>query len=174
MNTKIKATHKGECQLCGKRQLLPGDRLSLHGYAVKWNMFNGQCIGSQFLPYELSCDLIKKEIPRIEARIQNGLETIASVNSLNGSIGFQKRWSKGARKFLWLQVDYEVLENRQDRHCLHSDPKELAREGNSRYLKEFLEPSLLELGQYKSWCVERVENWELKGLEIRSIAQNHQ
>jgi len=171
MATKIKATHKGECQLCGKRQLLPNNRLSLHGYAVKWKMFNGQCNGSQDLPYELSCDRIKQELPRVEAKIQNGLDTIASVNSLNGSIGFCKQWSKEARTYYWAQIDYkDIPEIEKSRQRLYGEPKELATKGNAQYVKEFLKPSLIQLGQYKSWCVDRIENWAVKKLEIRSIA----
>jgi len=170
MNTTIKATHKGECQLCGKRQLLPGDRLSLHGYAVKWKMFQGQCNGSQDLPYELSCDRIKQELDRVEAKIQNGLDTIASVNSLNGSIGFCKQWSTEARTYYWSQIDYkDIPEKDKIRHCLYGEPKELATKGNTQYVKEFLKPSLFDLVRYKSWCVDRIENWAVKELEIRSI-----
>jgi len=170
MATKIKATHKGECQLCGKRQLLPNDHLSLHGYAVKWNMFQGECIGSRHLPYELSCDLIKQKLPRVEEWIQNNLDTIASVNSLNDSTGFYKEWSKEAQTYYWSQIDYkDIPEKEKIRHCLYGEPKELAAKGNTQYIKEFLNPGLLDLRRYKSWCIERIETWALKDLEVRLI-----
>lgn len=57
-----RATHSGECQLCAHRQLLPGGRLSLHGYDVRWGFFNGICPGSRELPYEQSADLLPDAI----------------------------------------------------------------------------------------------------------------
>jgi hypothetical protein len=57
-----RATHSGECQLCAHRQLLPGGRLSLHGYDVRWGFFNGICPGSRELPYEQSAALLPAAI----------------------------------------------------------------------------------------------------------------
>jgi hypothetical protein len=58
----IKATHFGECQVCGHVQKLPGDRLSLHGYTKRWGFFSGTCNGSRALPFEISCDLVRTSI----------------------------------------------------------------------------------------------------------------
>lgn len=54
-----KATHTGECQICGRRQMLPSDFLSKHGYTTRWGFFSGICQGAGFLPYEQSCERIK-------------------------------------------------------------------------------------------------------------------
>ena len=64
------ATHSGECQLCGHIQKLPGGGLlSLHGYEVRWNSFQGTCPGSRNLPYEQSCDLLAGEVKRQQATV---------------------------------------------------------------------------------------------------------
>lgn len=47
-----KATHTGTCQSCGRRQKLPGGRLSKHGYTVDWGYFNGICSGAEHKPLE--------------------------------------------------------------------------------------------------------------------------
>lgn len=61
---KTPATHSGECQVCGSRQLLPAGVLSLHGYTVQWSFFNGICSGARHLPFEQSKDLIEASIER--------------------------------------------------------------------------------------------------------------
>lgn len=57
-----KATHIGECQACGRTQMLPGDRLSLHGYQVKWSCFIGTCPGSEELPFEQDKRIVETSI----------------------------------------------------------------------------------------------------------------
>ena len=53
-----KATHKGECQVCGSTQKLPDGRLSLHGYTTRWGFFSGTCSGARELPWELDSSLV--------------------------------------------------------------------------------------------------------------------
>ncbi len=64
-----KATHEGICQLCGKLHKLPSKTLSKHGYTVDWGYFNGICKGTDHPPLEESCELIKKEIIKLEEYI---------------------------------------------------------------------------------------------------------
>ncbi len=72
MMTKTnRATHFGTCQLCGHVQLLPGGRLSNHGYAVRWSTFVGTCPGSKGKPFEQSTDLIEAAIRAHEAAAAN-------------------------------------------------------------------------------------------------------
>lgn len=66
---KNAATHSGHCQLCGHLQKLPGGRLSLHGYSVTHGYFSGTCSGARELPYEQSCELVKKSIVRAQAAL---------------------------------------------------------------------------------------------------------
>jgi hypothetical protein len=64
-----KATHNGECQICGSEQKLPHGVLSLHGYTVDHGWFNGTCSGAKGQPYELSCDLIQAAVDSTKASI---------------------------------------------------------------------------------------------------------
>lgn len=72
-----KATHTGECQICGNRQMLPSGVLAKHGYTTRWGFFAGTCPGSGHLPYELSCDRIQLNIDRVKAEAAN-LRSVAA------------------------------------------------------------------------------------------------
>lgn len=74
-----KSTHRGECQICGKTQMLPSGKLAKHGYTVEEHFFNGVCSGSDHLPFEQSKDAIEPEVIRVRARI---IEMEASVIEL--------------------------------------------------------------------------------------------
>jgi hypothetical protein len=69
MPSKARATHQGECQICGRVQKLPNDLLSQHGYKVLNNFFSGVCPGSKQQPYERSCDLIREILPSLNAHL---------------------------------------------------------------------------------------------------------
>ena len=62
-----KATHIGECQGCGRVQKLPNDKLSLHGYTVRWGFFEGRCPASKLDPFEVSIDYIDTAIANAQA-----------------------------------------------------------------------------------------------------------
>lgn len=59
-----RATHDGQCQVCGQTQRLPGGVLAKHGYTTKWGFFSGTCYGSGALPFELAKDLTEESIGR--------------------------------------------------------------------------------------------------------------
>lgn len=73
----MKATHTGLCQACGRRQLLPSGRLSLHGYTTGHGYFAGVCRGAKELPYEQSCALIETFIDEARAALSNVEQTQA-------------------------------------------------------------------------------------------------
>ena len=76
-----KATHYGTCQCCGHFQKLPGGRLAKHGYTVQWGFFEGTCLGSHELPYELSCDKIVKDyVPSARHRLAEVQGRIAKLH----------------------------------------------------------------------------------------------
>lgn len=64
-----KATHQGECQVCGRFQKLPAGLLAKHGYSVDWGFFNGICPGAGHPPFELAKDLVEDAIARAEAQV---------------------------------------------------------------------------------------------------------
>ncbi len=72
-----KATHNGECQVCGRRQKLPNGRLSKHGYTKRWGFFQGVCPGAGNLPYEQSCEFLKGWVPDVALRRADLVNRIA-------------------------------------------------------------------------------------------------
>lgn len=104
---KTKATHRGECQLCGHVQKLPGGALSLHGYTKQWGFFQGSCPGSRKLPYEISCDQIEKRIPQVRSSIDDLHEHAANVRADRATVRFNKRIQRGYGKYV--EQSFEVL-----------------------------------------------------------------
>ena len=78
-----KATHFGECQICGSAQLLPNGLLSKHGYTVKWGFFSGVCAGAGHLPFEQSKDQIAGVIQSVEQTIATVEAQIAELENLD-------------------------------------------------------------------------------------------
>ncbi len=98
-----KATHKGECQICGCQQLLPGGKLSNHGYTVKWGFFSGICSGAGRLPFELSTDAIQPVVDGVKATILAVEAEIAALEDLNSDVnGASKAWHNTYRDgYVW-------------------------------------------------------------------------
>lgn len=63
------AEYSGHCQACGHPQKLPTGLLSLHGYKVTSGYFSGTCTGARELPFEQSCDLVKRFIASATAQL---------------------------------------------------------------------------------------------------------
>jgi len=82
----MKATHYGECQLCGRKQRLPNSVLAKHGYAVQWNTFQGVCPGSGHAPYELSRDLLEVQAVLQEARLIEQRAQATEARSLRDAV----------------------------------------------------------------------------------------
>lgn len=57
-----RATHVGECQVCGRVQKLPNMLLSKHGYTKRWGWFMGTCPGAEHVPLEVGKELIEGAI----------------------------------------------------------------------------------------------------------------
>jgi hypothetical protein len=96
----MKATHTGTCQVCGRRQMLPGDVLAKHGYTKQWHYFVGTCPGSGWKPFELSIN-----------RIQNA---ITSAQGTVASLQIQIRETRLTNADLWDHVYHKATwEHRQ-------------------------------------------------------------
>jgi hypothetical protein len=131
-----KATHIGECQVCGATQKLPGNRLSIHGYTKEHGFFNGTCHGSHGLPYEKSCDLVQASLDRaIALKTKNeayNRELVSGVVVATGKIWYRVYSSgngfKGSAGYYWKQVPYRVEyfgENGKYRRFIYWDPNGL-------------------------------------------------
>lgn len=119
-----KATHSGECQVCGSRQLLPNGRLSKHGYTVRWGFFSGTCTGSDELPFEQSIGLILTAIENAEAAKRDEIKTAAALKALpaaDATMGWitlyhKATWDRGNRKgsYKWHEVELTRVETTKD------------------------------------------------------------
>jgi hypothetical protein len=82
----IKATHKGECQICGHVQKLPGGNLSKHGYTKRWGFFSGVCHGAGYLPFEVSKDQIAGAVVAVESKIAAVESEIADLENILSAV----------------------------------------------------------------------------------------
>jgi len=69
--TGNQATHQGTCQVCGcvHKVSNTSGKIATHGYTVDHGFFNGECSGRHQLPFEVSCDFLKKHIESMVALI---------------------------------------------------------------------------------------------------------
>jgi hypothetical protein len=87
---KISADFIGTCQICGRPQKLPSDKLAKHGYKVAgYGFFVGTCPGSDHLPYERSCDLLppmittqKTIVTCLKARLETEFPVITDLTTM--------------------------------------------------------------------------------------------
>ena len=77
----MKATHRGHCQACGRLQMLPSGRLSLHGYNVTHGFFSGTCAGAKWEPFEVSCALVKVFITNAQTQLQGVVDFQTSLRA---------------------------------------------------------------------------------------------
>lgn len=176
-----KATHTGECQLCGKSQKLPNQRLSLHGYSVQWNMFNNTCPGSHGLPYQQSCKLIKEVILNCDTTIAKIKEEIESIRLRYGVVAFVQSWkpAQGSQRgsYQWVEISVEMNERSAkgwatakgfkavDYALKDKSLEDIAAILNEEYINRVLMPQLNQWQNYQSWCADRVTNWTLQELK---------
>lgn len=168
-----KATHYGICQACGAEQKLPNGMLSNHGYRVQWDYFEGTCKGSKKLPFELSCDYIKRCIEGAKASQEYFRkqieETLANTTT---SIDYHYYLSHREGR-VWIKaqvVDGKIVSNERyyndipcTRLCLYGTDLEIARKLDQKRVK-YLESQIKGLDGYISWQEERIVNWEEKEL----------
>lgn len=189
-----KATHQGHCQLCGNLQKLPSGVLSNHGYMVRWQMFTGTCRGSGELPYEQSCDLIKRQIPRIEERLSTlNQERLKRLQPATEPIAMIQVWKKSTsyRRGYYDWVEAEIVSRLEKYHHngesytifigLYKDGEnsleekldtrpttvlDLATKLNANYVSQCIDRRIIQTDEYLQWCQKRVEDWQPKELSL--------
>lgn len=179
-----KATHYGICQACGSRQKLPGDALSLHGYRVRNGWFEGACVGSGNLPFEVSKDLIESFIAAAEHLRDRFLARAAAHRAIefgslecwhrvyhpelsNRSRGSVYLWhegrvqakERGGLEFVYTSRD---VEKRVDLHC-YSHADATAQEKREAFAKSLDYDAEREV-RYIKWQQRRIADWAPKPL----------
>lgn len=79
------ATHRGECQMCGRMQKLPGGKLAKHGYTTRWGFFSGVCRGAGHLPYEQSCDMLRELLPTVRDSVNLQRQLAVTARETTGA-----------------------------------------------------------------------------------------
>ncbi len=185
----IKATHFGECQLCGRQQKLPGGLMAKHGYTVEWSMFQGVCPGSHFQPYEKSKDQIEIRIPAVAELVAQQHKRIAGLvanplpeNKMMANLYFPWGTKLGGKKGGYRWVETEVRGAGYTAEVLHPEsrggdaPKweracgvdynETARIAyNNMWIKN-LKEGFGHSERYLKWLQERVASWKLKKCKL--------
>lgn len=171
----MKATHQGQCQICSRIQKLPNTRLSQHGYTVEFSFFEGVCPGSKSLPYELSCDLIKQQIPLLLIRVTELEAKIISLNNRDGHFAYSKLYAS-RKGYYWDTVEF-IMTNRgiAKQHkdkiyynlCLPYgfNLEQVARYYDSLYISQVLKPTIKNIQDYIRHCQLRIDKWHLQPLE---------
>jgi hypothetical protein len=103
----MKATHDGNCQICGRLQRLPGGLLAAHGYTVEWGFFSGTCPGSHATPFQVSTHLIEAAIACQETAIDSlkadaaALRNPANPDNVAGRAWHRSYDGNSKRGYFW-------------------------------------------------------------------------
>ena len=189
---KSKATHIGECQVCGSFQKLPGGLMAKHGYTTRFNFFEGTCHGSDHLPYELSCDRIQAAADH--AKTQAGKLT-AEAKKWRGADTGNTAWVQHTPKpsfalknpqSHWIQAELSQEDVRGQRHTKYthgpdvrtvphnntvsidySHPKkslpDIVKEQNNKYA-DHLSGVAKQHSDYLGYAAQRIKDWKPKPL----------
>lgn len=160
--------------------------LSLHGYAVRWNQFVGQCPGSKHKPYELSCGLIERFIKNAKEQRAAVQDRIGKLNEpatepkawiheyISTNRQFRSQYEdREATIFESMDGEFKTLyffdqRGRREPLFTHSiyakDPLEAATEMNRKFAENQLQPIIKQLTEYIRWQQKRVTDWKLSPL----------
>lgn len=182
----MRATHSGTCQCCGNFQKLPNGVLSKHGYTVDFGYFNGVCRGSDYKPFEQSCDQVERYIGEAQEAAQRIVERIAEASTtkkmwVQHYVRAERYGQKSTNKWMlvepittimtgqdgytWpvFQYDVEQADGTMKRFKIESygtrDLAALVIERNQYYIRLELETSLSRVISYILWQTKRVQNW---------------
>ncbi len=176
----MKAQFKGTCQCCGGIYKLPGDTLAKHGYTIRWGFFSGTCSGSEKLPYEKDCSLIKEFVAAAENK-QHSL--IEFKNELMEPATEPKAWfheyirnlEKGRSGYKWRVVKlvhtelgfcYINIDDKVTRLPVHQPVETLldvANLLNAKYSK-IVALNIENVAEYIRWQQRRITNWKVTDL----------
>jgi hypothetical protein len=193
-----KATHFGTCQVCRAVQKLPNGKLAKHGYTTRYGFFSGTCFGSDFLPLEISCELVKVAKKRALDRARDLREQAADYRALDYSDvttawvyvyrPAQSRYEQSGYRWEQQEIEAETKHysdgeaytifyrvtpkgrNRIDTYSMDhaTTVAEMARTLNEKYVRECLEKTAVQAEIYAKSCDEIIKNW--KPAELQPIA----
>ena len=159
-----KATHTGECQICGNTQALPSGVLSKHGYTVQWGFFEGVCSGHGKQPFELSCDDIALFVKQVRAQLAR---TQAERHELlTGPVSY---WVREITTRNWVRFsDLAAANGHTETKTKRHGKDELISSNKPSSVAQYVEYThdrlIADMEKYIEWQAERVANWAPKAL----------
>jgi len=194
-----KATHVGECQVCGRTQKLPGGKLAQHGYTVYWGCFDGTCNGSDELPFEQDKFLVDKAIADATVYREDLVKTIKELredtNPAKARVQFQKvrygdyesAWVdtntitkadslQGAGHWVAPIIRYDGLRSLQYEAVLGNyraipTATQAAYLCNVEHADRLEGNSLYDITKYIEWQKRRIQDWAVRPLREIAIAK---
>jgi hypothetical protein len=186
------ATHKGECQICGRTQKVPGGRMAKHGYTVSWGFFAGICQGSDALPFEQDCSLVAEAIRGAKAHrdylVQRITELKADTSPAKAHAqyyvphhGYSSTWVDtntivaaepgGRHSGQWVapvtddkRGAYEASLGYKARTYGSATAVEAAYKANTRLAEDMERKDLASATQYIDWQTSRLAGWTVQPL----------
>lgn len=189
-----KATHDGNCQICGRHQKLPGGVLAKHGYTVRFSYFEGTCPGSNELPYEQSCELLPPMIENVTQQIADVNARADAIQATTDKVHVQEyvpatwetRRSSYTNRVLELnelthvdrlRVRWFGLKGKEQEASIYNDKTPYPATDAQKlaaaisYLNgvaaQRVRARVKQLEQYREWAKERVAKWKLTPLSPR-------
>ena len=192
-----RATHIGECQVCGRQQTLPNGKLSKHGYAVMDHYFVGACPGSRNLPFEQSKDLVERHIGGLTNQIDTLTARVADHTAGREPLMALRYYSAGcwigkASAHRWERVyatDFVSYPHTVRFETPTGEPPSCFRKSLDRYRStrwtivhqtsyrneqdmraayvKYLQRTIEELVKFRAWSQERADKWKLRELVPR-------
>lgn len=99
--------HIGNCQVCEGDFKLAGDRMVHHGYKRPGDGYIvGDCGGQGELPYELSCDAVKRHIAYLGTVVKGAEKLLGELES--GRVTLLTEWKDNYRTGRQEKVEYVV------------------------------------------------------------------
>ncbi len=174
-----KATHHGECQICGRLQKLPSGLLSLHGYTTRWGFFEGTCPGSQHKPFEQSFDMIEVNMKAAERRAVDLRTEAHTQEKGKGELLYHKyigaTWQDRCSRYVWVKVklvkDEVVFEDGATKSTMTLCGYRIEQDFRNKRAT-WLHHEAKKYDGYVSWQQERIQSWKPRELKTSSSA-NH-
>jgi hypothetical protein len=180
----MKATHFGECQICGRQQKLPDGVLAKHGYSVEDGSFWNVCPGAGWKPFELACDRIEAAAQELADRATSTRDAAAYDRTRNDGFwvtDYREGYRTGARRivrggYFWRFISVEPgtepermfgnvgnLAYKRENGRKGDAGFSTVEEANERHAKD-LENQAVKMEQTVKWLRLRVKNWTLREL----------
>ena len=180
-----KATHKGECQVCGSTQKLPDGQLSLHGYTTRWGFFSGTCSGARELPWELDSSLVADAVLSAQAQRDSMAKRVAELKADRNPAKVRVQWySRDDYKYKTAWVDTDTIVEgdmgywvapitapwgteaiaRVGQNMYESTAIEAAYKANVQHADLIEQREITSVDRYIEWQTVRLAKWTVKPL----------